>query len=89
MSEEATTSPSLKGTTPECRHVWQLIDALGDGDPTPEALEEISEHFARCVKCGDAEASLEEMLAMYRAESTPPIPARVEQHLLDCMCGHN
>ena len=86
---ESNRAGGIRGESPECRHVWTLIDALADEDPSPDALAEIGEHFARCVKCADAEASLEEVLALYRSDGAAPVPAGVEQRLLDCMCGQN
>ncbi|MEO8287012.1 MAG: hypothetical protein ABI670_11320 [Chloroflexota bacterium] len=79
---------SIKGTAPECRHVWEMIDALGDADAGSTAMDEILEHFARCAKCMDAEASLEDVLALYRKQTTSlePIPPQLEQRLLEFMC---
>ena len=77
----------VKGTGPECAHVWALIDALGEGDPSPQALAEISEHFASCASCTDAEQSLEQLLVLYRSQENIAIPGGLEQRLLDCLCG--
>jgi hypothetical protein len=79
----------IRGTKPECAHVWALIDALGDEDPSPGALAEIAEHFSSCASCAGAERSLEELLVLYRSQENIPIPGGLEQRLLDCMCGEH
>ena len=76
----------VKGTRPECRHVWALIDALGEEDPSPQALAEIAGHFAECANCTGAEQSLEEVLVLYRSQENISIPGGLEQRLLDCLC---
>ena len=78
---------AVKGTGPECRHVWALIDALGEGDPSPQALAEIGDHFAQCAGCAEAEQSLEELLVRYRGPGNISIPGGLEERLLDCLCG--
>lgn len=78
---------SVRGTEQECLHVWAVIDALGDEDPSPQTLAQIGEHFARCANCTDAEQSLEDILALYRSERNISVPPQVEQRLLDYLCG--
>jgi hypothetical protein len=70
---------------PGCRHVWEMLDALGDEDPGPAALSEIAGHFAQCSRCIEAEAALDELLALYRKEDCPPAPSGVEERLLEAM----
>lgn len=70
-----------------CEHVRALIDALGDREPGPEEFQEIADHFAECASCNGEEASLEDILALYREQASPPLPARLEQRLLDHLCG--
>lgn len=78
---------SMRGTELECLHVWAVIDALGDEDPSPQTLAQIGEHFVHCANCADAEQSLEEVLALYRNEQNISVPPQIEQRLLDCLCG--
>lgn len=79
----------LKGIEPECRDVRVLLDALGEADPSPQALARISEHLAHCDNCAGAEHSLEDVLVLYRGEGNIAVPGGLEQRLLDCMCGEN
>jgi hypothetical protein len=89
MKRSANNPQRIKGTSPECRHVWALINNLADDDPSPVALDEIAEHFVHCAKCSDAEESLDEVLALYRTQDIISLPADLEQRLLDCMCGQD
>lgn len=77
----------VKGTGMECRHVWEMIDALGDEETSPQAVAAIAEHFAHCADCAGAEQSLEEVLVLYRSQENISIPGGLEQRLLDCLCG--
>ena len=73
-------------TQPECAQLRRLMDALGDSDPTPQTVTSIVEHLTDCEVCSVAEVSLARLLALYRERESPPLPAQLEQRLLDGMC---
>lgn len=77
----------VQGTGLECRYVWDLMDALGAADPSPQVLAASAEHFAHCANCAGVEQSLEEVLVLYRSQENIAIPGGLEQRLLDCLCG--
>jgi hypothetical protein len=73
------------GMEPDCRRVVDMLQALGEADPSPEHVEQIAGHFAECARCMDAEAALEQVMAIYRREAGTPVSAELERRLLECV----
>jgi hypothetical protein len=70
---------------PDCRRVVDMLHILGEADPSPERIEEIAGHFAECARCMDAEAALEQVMAIYRREAGTPVSPDLERRLLQCV----
>jgi hypothetical protein len=70
---------------PDCRRVVDMLEALGEADPSPEHIEQIAGHFAECARCMDAEAALEQVMAIYRREAGTPVSPELERRLLECL----
>ena len=70
---------------PDCRRVVDMLHVLGEADPSPERIEEIAGHFAECARCMDAEAALEQVMAIYRREAGTPVSPDLERRLLQCV----
>jgi len=73
------------GMEPGCRRVVEILRALGEADPLPEHVEQIAGHFAECTRCMDAEAALEQVMAIYRREAGTPVSPELERRLLECL----
>jgi hypothetical protein len=74
-----------EGMEPGCRRVVDMLHVLGEADPSPEHIEEIAGHFAECARCMDAEAALEQVMAIYRREAGTPVSPDLERRLLQCV----
>lgn len=72
---------------PECEHIQALLPALRDADPDPAVVQRIAEHLAGCPHCRAVEAELNVLMTQYRLEASPPLPAHLEDRLLQLMCG--
>jgi hypothetical protein len=73
------------GMKPDCRRVVDMLQGLGEADPSPERMDEIATHFAECARCMDAEAALEQVMALYRREAGAPVSPELERRLLECL----
>ena len=73
------------GLGPDCRRVVDMLHDLGEADPSPEHVEQIAGHFAECARCMDAEAALEQVMAIYRGEAGAPVSPELERRLLECL----
>ena len=73
-------------TQTECPELWRLVsEPAGPGD-LPPSMAQIEEHISECPVCSAAEEPVAQLLARYREDESPPLPAQVEQRLLDKMC---
>ena len=70
---------------PGCRRVVDMLHVVGEADPSPEHIEEIAGHFTECARCMDAEAALEQVMAIYRREAGAPVSPELERRLLECV----
>ena len=70
----------------ECLELWRLISASAEYGATSQSIAHIENHISGCPVCSAAEEPVARLLARYREDETPPLPAQVEQRLLDMMC---
>ena len=70
-----------------CAHIRALLAGLGEEEPEPETIAALEAHLTGCTTCGEAEAALAVVIARYKAQVTPALPQRLEQRLLDQICG--
>lgn len=55
--------------------------------PDAELAQRIAAHLAACAECCQAEASVELLVAGWRAADAPALPAEVEARLLARLCA--
>ncbi len=70
-----------------CAHMRALLAGLGEEEPALETIVALEVHLTRCATCGEAEAALAAVIARYKAQGTPVLPLRLEQRILDQICG--
>jgi hypothetical protein len=70
-----------------CAHLRALLAGLDDEEPALETIAALEAHLTGCATCGEAEAMLAAVIARYRAQVTPALPLRLEQRILDQICG--
>jgi hypothetical protein len=77
---------STMDTQADCPGLLRLVSAsAGPGAGLP-SIAELEEHISGCHICSAAEEPVARLLARYREHESPPLPAQVEQRLLDMMC---
>jgi hypothetical protein len=70
-----------------CAHIRALLAGLGEEEPAPDTIAALEAHLSGCTTCGEAEAALAVVIARYKAQVTPALPLRLEQRILDQICG--
>jgi hypothetical protein len=77
---------STMKTQTECPELSRLVTASADPGAALPNIAQLEEHISGCPVCSAAEEPVARLLARYREHESPPLPAQVEQRLLDKMC---
>jgi hypothetical protein len=77
---------STMETQAECPELRRLVSASAEVGAAPQVTAQVEEHINRCPVCSAAEEPVAHLLARYRDQESPPLPAQLEQRLLDMMC---
>ncbi len=70
-----------------CAHIRAVLAGLGEEEPAPDTIAALEAHLTGCTTCGEAEAALAVVIARYKAQVPPVLPLRLEQRILDQICG--
>jgi hypothetical protein len=70
-----------------CAHIRALLAGLGAEEPASETIAALEAHLTGCATCGEAEATLAAVIARYKTQVIPVLPVRLEQRILDQICG--